>query len=63
METLKIVALVGVVAAAFAIGLAFAWGAISGTPVGWDEVARPAILSFVVAASAIGVLRMRHRPG
>ena len=59
MATLKIVIVVGLLASAFAVGLAYAWGAIAGTSVPGDEVYRLTLLSFVITGGVIGALRWR----
>jgi hypothetical protein len=59
MATLKIVVVLGLLASAVAVGLAFAWGALTGTPVSSDELLRHALLSFVITGGVVGALRWR----
>jgi len=61
MSTLTLAVVLGLLGAATAIGLAYAWAAVAGTSVSGDELARHALLSFVVAAGVTGALRRRPR--
>lgn len=60
MTTLKIALLVGVLGSAFAVGLAYAVAGIQGTSPTRDEIARHAIIAFVIGTAAI--LTVRRRP-
>lgn len=62
MDTLKIIVVLGLLGALVSIGLAFAWSAVSGRAVTGDEIARHALITFVVAACVVGVLRARAGP-
>ena len=57
VETLKIVAVVGLAGAAVAVGLGYAWSAMSGRAATGDELVRHATIAFLVAACTVGVLR------
>jgi hypothetical protein len=59
METLKLVVVLGVLAAAFAIGLAHLMAAVTGGEVTGDEMARHAFLSFVLMGAAVPIVRRR----
>ena len=59
MDTLKLVVVLGGLGAAIAIGLAFLWAAITGGHVTGDEVVRHALITFVIAAAVVLVLRRR----
>ena len=61
MGTFKIAAVLGLLAAVFAVGLAYAWAAVAGTTVTGDEVGRHVLLSVLVAASVTAVLRRPPR--
>ncbi len=62
MQTLKLMVVLGLGASAVAIGLAYAWAALSGGTVGGDEIARHVVISLVVMGCAVGVLRRRPPP-
>lgn len=61
MTTLKIALLVGILGAAFAVGLAYAVGGIQGTSPTRDEIARHGIIAFVIGTAAIVAVRPRPR--
>ena len=61
MQTLRIILVVGFLAAAVAVGLAYVVAAFRGTTVTGDEIARNAILSFVIVSAAIVIGRRRSR--
>lgn len=62
MAAARIIVVLGLLASVVAVGLAFGFGAIRGTPVTGDEIARHVIVSFVVSAIAVLVLRRRVPP-
>ena len=62
METFKFIVVLGVIAAGVAIGLAHLLAALTGGSVTADETARHAILSFLVVAAVIPIVRRRPRP-
>jgi len=59
METFKIVVVLGVLAAGFAIGLAYLFAAVTGGRLTGDEALRHGILAFVVVAGVIPIVRRR----
>jgi uncharacterized membrane protein YeaQ/YmgE (transglycosylase-associated protein family) len=59
METLHLVFVLGVVGAAVAVGLAHVLAAVTGGVVTPDEMVRHAILTFVIAATVVVLLRRR----
>jgi type VI protein secretion system component VasK len=62
MQTLKLVAVLGVGAAGVAIGLAYLVAALTGGHVSGDEAVRHVILAFVVIGCAVPIVRRRPRP-
>jgi ABC-type uncharacterized transport system permease subunit len=59
LETAKLVVVLGILASVVAVGLAFAWSKVFGGVVTSDEIVRYIILSFVVAATTMAIMRRR----
>jgi len=61
VETLKLVVVLGALAAAFAIGFAHLMAALTGGEVTGDEMERHAFLSFVLVAAVVPIVRRQGR--
>ena len=59
LETAKIVVVIGILASIVAVGFAFAWSRVFGGAVTRDEIVRYIILSFIISATTIAILRRR----
>ncbi len=60
VETLKLIVVLGVLAAGVAIGLAYVVAAFTGGRVTGDEIERHVLISFVIVTATILVLRRRN---
>jgi len=59
VETFKIILVVGLLAGAVAVGLAYVASLFGGSAVSGDEIVRNVVLGFIVAAIAVLTVRRR----